>query len=203
VIPNAVDGHAFRPATVRDPTAGGLTALFVGSEWEGKGLRVAIDAIARLPKWELLVVGRGDHRRYEKLARSLGVADRVRFLAPTQDLLPIYQRADAFVLPTAYETFSLVTHEAAACGLPLLVTRVSGIEDLLQDGVNGWFIRQDAGDIARRLDLLAANPSRRAAMGAAARESTRSYSWDAMARAYSDLYERIASPGIDKAGVSG
>jgi len=194
VIPNAVDHDEFMPAPDgRDGSEPRHTALFVGSEWEGKGLRFAIEAIARLPAWELTVVGDGDRARYENLARSLGAAGRVRFLAPTRDLLAQYQSADAFVLPSAYETFSLVTHEAAACGLPLLATRVSGVEELLEDGVNGWFVRQDSRDIAERLEALAADASRRAAMGAAAREASTRYSWDGMTDAYAELYERIAS----------
>ncbi len=203
VIPNAVDRQAFHPATadrrarIRSDLGLGpdrLAALFVGSEWEGKGLRFAVDAIARRPEWDLLVVGNGDRRRYQELARARDAGDRVRFLAPANDLLPLYQAADAFLLPSAYETFSLVTHEAAACALPLLATRVSGIEDLLQDGVNGWFVRQDAADIAARLAALAADPPLRTAMGAAAGEATAGYSWDAMARAYSDLYELAGAP---------
>lgn len=204
MIPNAVDHQAFRPASAeararirRDLGLAQerLTALFVGGEWEGKGLRFAIDGIARRPEWDLVIVGRGDRARYEKLANSLGAGDRVRFLAETPDIVSLYQAADAFLLPSDYETFSLVTHEAAACGLPLLATRVSGVEDLLEDGVNGWFIRQDASHIALCLDILAADPSGRAIMGAAAREASTRYSWEAMALAYSELYESIARNG--------
>jgi glycosyltransferase involved in cell wall biosynthesis len=193
VIPNAVDQEAFTPAAVDPNKAERLTALFVGSEWEGKGLRFAIEALARAPDWQLLILGRGDQSRYEELARSVGAVDRVRFVTPTPDILPIYQAANAFLLPSAYESFSLATHEAAACGLPLLVTQVSGVEDLLEDGTNGWFIDQDAGDIALRLQALAADPSLRVSMGAAARVASTAYSWEEMARAYSELYERIAT----------
>jgi UDP-glucose:(heptosyl)LPS alpha-1,3-glucosyltransferase len=165
--------------------------LFVGGDWQRKGLRFAIEAIAGQKEWDLLVVGSGDRSRYEDLARSLGAAGRVRLLDPTHDIVPLYQAADAFVLPSAYETFSLATHEAAACGLPLLATQVSGVEDLLEHGVNGWFISQDGSDISLRLEALADDPSRRASMGAAARASSMRYSWDSVARAYSELYARI------------
>jgi glycosyltransferase involved in cell wall biosynthesis len=196
VIPNAVDRHAFSPAreSAREQNRY-LTALFVGSEWEGKGLRFAIEAMAQLPGWRLLVVGRGDRRRYEELAASLGIADRVRFLGPTVDVRPAYQAADAFVLPSAHETFSLVTHEAAASGLPLIATRVGGVEDLLRDGVNGWFVEQNGGDIALRLRDLETDPELCAAMGVAARKATSGYSWEAMTSAYGELYERMAREG--------
>ena len=85
---------------------------------------------------------------YEELAESYGVADRVEFVGATDDVASWYRRGRRFLLPTAYETFSLVTYEAAACGLPLLVTKVNGVEDLLRDGENGWFIERDAADIA-------------------------------------------------------
>jgi UDP-glucose:(heptosyl)LPS alpha-1,3-glucosyltransferase len=137
------------------------------------------------------VVGDGHRPPYEKLAASTGAAERVRFIAPTDDIVPLYQAADAFLLPSAYETFSLVTHEAAACGLPLLATKVSGVDDLLEDGVNGWFVTRDADDIASRLAALASAPARRAAMGAAARNATARYSWEVMADSYADLYMDI------------
>jgi glycosyltransferase involved in cell wall biosynthesis len=200
-VPNAVDDRAFHPAApevrarLRSDLAldrNALVGLFVGSEWEGKGLRFAIEGIARRPEWQLLVVGDGDRARYERLARSLGADDRVRLLPPTRDVSPFYQAADAFLLPSAYETFSLVSHEAAACGLPLLATRVSGIEDLLQDGVNGWFIRPDASDIAARLGALAGDPHRLAAMGVAAREAGTRHSWEATVDAYAALYQGFA-----------
>jgi glycosyltransferase involved in cell wall biosynthesis len=203
-VPNAVDHRTFRPAGAEERVqirrglglkGAGLTALFVASEWEGKGLRFAIDGVAHRPEWSLVVVGKGDRARYERLATSMGASERVRFIAPTADILPIYQAADAFLLPSAYETFSLVTHEAAACALPLLATRVSGVEDLLEDGVNGWFIGQDGEDIARRLGALAADVALRAGMGSAARKASTRYSWSAMAHAYAELYETVASSG--------
>ena len=55
-----------------------------------------------------------------------------------------YSAADAFLLPSAYETFSLVCMEAMACGVPVFATLVGGIEDYLQDGVNGMAVPRDA-----------------------------------------------------------
>lgn len=201
VIPNAVDHEEFRPdpddgrepfPEDLEPDRDRLTALFVGGDWQRKGLRFAIEAVARQSRWQLVVIGDGDRTRYEEHAASLGARDRVRFVSSSRDVVPLYQMADAFICPSAYETFSLATHEAAACGLPLLATRVSGIEDLLENGVNGWFVHADGEDIAHRLEALASDPSLRRAMGAAAREASQRYSWDAVAREYSDLYRGFA-----------
>src|SRR5207248_1399513 len=131
-----------------------LVALFVGSEWERKGLKVAIDALAHAPDWKLLVVGRGNVASYRSHARASGVEPRVVFVGTASDPAPYYCASDAFVLPTSYETFSLVTYEAAATGVPLLVTPVNGVTDLLGDGSNGWFIDRCPEGIAARLRAL-------------------------------------------------
>jgi glycosyltransferase involved in cell wall biosynthesis len=199
-IPNGVDGDEFRP----DPRAreairrrwaveaDAPIALFVGGDWARKGLDVAIDALARAPGWRLVVAGRGDQGRYVMRAERLGAAGRVRMLEPTTDVAALFQAADAFLLPTAYETFSLVTYEAAASGLPLLVTRVNGVEDILEHGVNGWFIARDPDDVARHLNALGEDPKLRHRMGDAARAASLRFSWPSMIDAYEALYRELA-----------
>jgi UDP-glucose:(heptosyl)LPS alpha-1,3-glucosyltransferase len=112
----------------------------------------------------------------------------VRFAGVRRDVERVYAACDAFVLPTAYETFSLVTYEAAAAGVPIVATRVSGIEDLLRDGENGVEITRDAASIAaalRRLD----DPAERERMGAAGRATVeRRPTARAIAAAYAELY---------------
>ena len=87
------------------------------SEWERKGLAALIRALAHAPGWALVVAGEGDEARYRELAQAAGVGEAVRWLGVTRDVPLVYELADAFVLPTSYETFSLVTFEAAASGL--------------------------------------------------------------------------------------
>lgn len=200
-VRNGVDADRFCPPTDAERLAARellgardddeLVALFVGSEWEGKGLRIAVEAVAACPRWTLVVVGAGDRSRYARIARSLGVNGRIRFLEPRSDIVPVYQGCDAFVLPSAYETFSLVSHEAAACALPLLVTRVSGVDELVLPEVNGWFVERKAGDVARRLTALEHDRQLRTRMGAAAREAVLPLSWEAMGDGYARLYATL------------
>jgi UDP-glucose:(heptosyl)LPS alpha-1,3-glucosyltransferase len=194
VIPNGVDAERFRPGEEDGglPGAGTLRVLFVGGDWERKGLRAAIEALAGCPGAELTVVGSGDVDSYRAAAEAAGVADRVEFAGPTADPAPAYRAADAFLLPTAYESFSLVTYEAAASGLPLLATRVNGIEDLLRDGVNGWFVDRSPEQIAARLRELRDDPARRREMGAAARRDSLAYSWGSVVARYRELYASAA-----------
>jgi glycosyltransferase involved in cell wall biosynthesis len=198
-IPNGVDRSAFRPdpaarARVRAELGIGadeLVAVFVGGEWERKGLRPAVEALPGAEGWSLLVVGGGDERGFRELAARLRAGDRVRFAGAVSDTTPYYAAADAFLLPTAYETFSLATYEAAASGLPLLVGRVSGVEDLLVEGRNGWFVERDAGGIAGRLAELAGDPERRRSMGAAAREDSARFDWQSVVDSYDELYRSL------------
>jgi UDP-glucose:(heptosyl)LPS alpha-1,3-glucosyltransferase len=169
-----------------------LVAAFVGSEWQRKGLAELMRALAASTGWELIVAGGGDRQRYQELADSLGIGEAVHWLGVTPDVQLVYALADAFVLPSSYETFSLVSFEAAASGLPILATPVSGVRELVEDGRNGFQISRDPRDIARRLDRLAADPALRLAMGRAARESARRFSWRQMVVSHSELYGRLA-----------
>jgi glycosyltransferase involved in cell wall biosynthesis len=193
-IPNGVDTERFSPAaegTAEASEDGPLRAVFVGSEWERKGLRLAIAALAQAPEVELTVVGAGDESTFEALARTEGVGDRVTFTGPTTDTPSHYRRAQAFLLPTAYEAAPLVTYEAAASGLPLLVTKVNGVEDLLRDGHNGYFIDRDPTHIADRLNALVADPAKRRAMGTAARQDSLEYSWSRVVDRYREVYAEL------------
>jgi glycosyltransferase involved in cell wall biosynthesis len=201
VIPNGVDLREFGGDTIArrrirerfDLDDAALVAVFVGGEWERKGLRFAIESLARAREWRLLVVGEGDQAKYAEVAAAAGVADRVRFAGEAAAVGPFYSAADGFVLPTAYEAFPLVSLEAAAAGLPLLITRVSGVEELLVEGVNGWFIARDAGVIADRLARLAEDSGLRSSMGAAAREVAARFGWQQVIDRYTQHYGRLAA----------
>jgi UDP-glucose:(heptosyl)LPS alpha-1,3-glucosyltransferase len=202
-VPNGVDRAVFRPdpklrREVRarlgiDDDAG--LAVFVGGDWERKGLGHAIDALTMAPGWHLAVAGAGDPLPHLERARAAGSGSRLHFLGSVRDTPRLYAAGDAFVLPTDYEAFPLVALEAAASALPLLVSRVNGVEELLRDGHNGWFVLRDAADIARRLNELRADPQLAGRMAAAARSATLRFSWEAMVEGYLSVYAELeASP---------
>jgi UDP-glucose:(heptosyl)LPS alpha-1,3-glucosyltransferase len=206
VIPNGVDRDVFSPGTLDARRAArarfgipdsGPCALFIGGDWGRKGLQFAIDALAEASDWHLAVAGRGDTSAYRDLARHAGVVDRVHFLGIVRDSPDLYRAADALVLPTAYETFSLVAYEAASAGLPLLATAVSGIEDILIDGVTGLRIERDASQIASRLRAISAAPEIGPRMGAAARRATEGYTWGALISRHRALYAELRAKHRD------
>jgi UDP-glucose:(heptosyl)LPS alpha-1,3-glucosyltransferase len=170
-----------------------LVALFVGGEWERKGLEPAIQALSLASDWILLIAGGGEQSRYRRLGESLGVAESTRWLGVTPDVQLLYQLADVFLLPSSYEAFSIATLEAAASGLPMLVTPVNGARELIEDGQNGFLIGQEPDEIAARLNHLAGDSALRERLGKAARESALKFDAARMVEQHCALYERLAS----------
>jgi glycosyltransferase involved in cell wall biosynthesis len=202
VIPHGVDSERFRPNPLarRDIRARhgfldeDLVAVFVGGDWNRKRLALAIDVIAHTDRWKLLVVGQGHRSAYEQHARDLAVADRVCFAGLTDEVPAYLAAGDVFLLPTEYETFCLVAFEAAAVGLPMLVSRVSGPDVLIEPGHNGEFIDGDAARTGRLLSAYA-DGQRRAAHGEAARARARTFTWDQAIAAHETLFEQLTSTG--------
>ncbi len=200
-IHNGVDLERFEPGRLRDAARAErerlgvgehqLVALFVGGEWERKGLGPVIEALADAPGWMLAVAGDGDRPHFERLAHSLGVDERIRWLGVRRDVAPLYAMADAFVLPTSYETFSLATFEAAASGLPLLATPVNGVRELLEPGVNGFFLDRRPQSIAGPLNRLSEDPAGRLEMGRAARRASLRFGWENTVERHRQLYLRL------------
>ncbi|MBA3808707.1 MAG: glycosyltransferase family 4 protein [Solirubrobacterales bacterium] len=204
-IHNGVDTDTFAPGrhveqarAMRERAGiadGRLVAAFVGSEWQRKGLAAAIEALASAPGWDLVVAGAGDQAHYQQLADSLGVGASVHWLGVVREVQTVYAMADVFVLPSSYETFSLVTFEAAASGLAIIACPVNGVRELIQDGQNGYLIGQDSGEIARHLCQLAGDPALRARLGAGAREAALEFSWERMISKHEQLYETVLERG--------
>ncbi len=133
-------------------------ALFVGSGWERKGLRHAIEAVQHAPGVTLLVAGRGKQRR-------LGADERVHFLGPRNDVPQLLAAADVFILPTLYDPFSNACLEALAAGLPVITTEANGFAEIIRAGVEGDVVAR-ADDVAALSTALRHwdDPERRAAI---------------------------------------
>jgi len=201
VVPNGVDPRHFRVDRERRVAIRGrhgiaderLVAVFVGGDWERKGLRPAIEAVAAAPAWSLIVVGRGARQTYEALAAELGCAERVVFAGPQDDVAPFFSAADAFVLPTRYEGFPLVSIEAAASGLPLVMTAAANAGDVLADGDSGWIVERSGPAVAQALRLLE-DHDLRARFGISARSRAELLSWEHVSERHAAVYQRLAAP---------
>jgi len=178
--PFGTDTGRFRPT---EPGTHAPTAIFVGgldSAHYFKGVSILLEAFAlsskSVPEARLEIVGDGDLRaRYEREAGELGVAGRVSFLGKASDelLRERYAHARFHVLPSVdrSEAFGIVTLEAAASGIPSIVSDLPGVRIVVEDGVTG--LRVPPGDVealSRAMTALFADAERAQAMGRAARE---------------------------------
>jgi UDP-glucose:(heptosyl)LPS alpha-1,3-glucosyltransferase len=170
--------------------------IFVGTDFERKGLRYAIEAIAILHRDDrrrvtprLLVLGAGDSRPYRRQAEQSGIAARVHFLGLRTQVERYYAAADMCLLPSLSDPFGMVALEAMACGLPVIVSRRQGVAELLKDGYNAYLL-ENPRDSTRIAELIAQldDDRLREEMGRRARETAQACSWDAMTDRILALY---------------
>ena len=161
-----------------------------------------IEAFAGLadkyPDWQVELWGDVDQRAfYEELKfmiKSKNLQDRV-FLKGTSNEIPkILQRSDIFAFPSAYEGFGLALGEAMSMGLPAVGYKsCSAVNELIQDGVNGFLCEEGPEDLAAKLDRLMGDRALRVRMGQAARESMKQYAPEAIWDAWEKLLEDVAA----------
>jgi glycosyltransferase involved in cell wall biosynthesis len=97
--------------------------------------------------------------------------------------------SDLFLFPSWYEAFSLATIEAAACGLPIVASKINGAEDFVVPGDTGFFIEHDPEQIAEVLGRLVDSAADRIRMGANARRVVEQhYTWDQVAKLTEEAY---------------
>jgi glycosyltransferase involved in cell wall biosynthesis len=189
--PEDFDRRAFRARLGIDEDETVLLFCALG-HFERKGLPLLLAALQEFQdvRWKLIVVG-GEAdtvAAYRRISRS----DRIIYAGMQSDVRPFLWASEAFVLPSAYETFSLVTFEAAAAGVPPVVPRLYGIEDFLRDGENGiYLVRTDAGVKAALKRFFSLDSATLRRMGQQARCDVDSYSAPAFVQHWSWLYERV------------
>ena len=172
-------------------------ALFVGGDWDRKGLALVIRALAVARssggQVELWVVGAGDESRFGSYAAESGVGDSVRFLGHSPEPERYFKGADLFVCGSSYEPFSLALLEAAATGLPLVSTRVGVASALIErDGdPAGMLVGREAGEMGAAFAALAADAELRTRYGRAARQRAEQFGWDSLADVVGKIYGRL------------
>src|SRR5204863_6176125 len=133
------------------------------------------------------IVGDGPRKReLEDLVVARGLGRHIEFLGHRDDVPSLLASADAFVLPSRSEAFPNSVIEAMAAGLPVIANGVGGLLDLVDDGRTGLLVPPaDPEALAPALRFLLENPSRAAAMGAAARvDVQRRFSFERMVAAF-------------------
>ncbi len=163
-----------------------------------KNLQLLLKGIAgaapKAPRIKGLIVGDGlEADNLRTAVTTLGLSGRVVFTGFRQDAVSMVQAADIFALVSFSEGTSMALLEAMAAGLPAVVTRVGGNPDLVAHGRTGWMI--DSDDLEQLTAVLceaAGNDRLRARLGRAGQHRFhRQFEFDAMARAYDQLYQKV------------
>lgn len=208
-ICNGVDTERFAPG----PDAGQRAALGVEPDQLVVGTVARLDPVkdqATLiqafaltlrehPRAALVIVGDGPCRDdLQRLAASLGLAARVRFLGERHDVPALLRTMDVFVLPSIAEGISNTVLEAMASGLPIVATRVGGNRELVEEGVHGFLVpKQNPGALAAALGTYLDDGSLRTLHAKSSRQrAVDAFNLDGMRRAYHDLY---AAPAPSRA----
>lgn len=203
VIPNGIEPERFGPGVepfsrYRD---GRPTILFVGRYNDArKGFKYLTRAVAlvraQYPDVRLLVVGRGQSKRYLRFIESHGLERTIEFagFASADELPRYYASADIFCSPaTGRESFGLVVMEAMASGVPVVTTAIPGHQGILTNGVEGLMVEPaSAQALAMALVRLLADRSLARAMGAAGRATAMHYSWSEVGKRVVEQYEQAA-----------
>jgi glycosyltransferase involved in cell wall biosynthesis len=185
VIYHGVDAQAFQAGPCDREVK---TFLFVGDF--RKGVFECIRALSKLPTGTLRCVGSTPPGPYAEYARKLGIADRVEFSGPTEEIASCYRCADALLLPTPYDAFGMVVLEAMASGLPVVVSREAGAAEIITHGDNG-LILDHADELPQLMCSLLTDRALSAKLRRRGRETALEHSWDEVARQTMAIYREI------------
>lgn len=185
LLPNGVDTHIFRHEHPE--------YMFSSSRLvEKNGIDALIRAMKLLPGRKLVLAGDGPLRSsLERLARDLGVADRVSFLGTIdpRDIPDYLARASVFVRPSRSEGLGNAFLEAMAASVPVIATPVGGIPDFLKNRETGLFCKVDDPDsLAHCVQELEHDPKLRTdIIDKAFQLVQNAYDWDMIAKQYYEI----------------
>lgn len=175
-----------------------LVIVFASMNFEIKGLDDIIASLGKIqkqsPRLKLVVAGKGNIKKYQKMAREAGVAENIVFtgVLNREKLTDLYLAGDLYVMLSRFDTFGMVVLEAMAAGLPVMVSSHVGAKDLVVQNENGFVVDDpsDHDNVVSRLQALMDENNRRR-MSDSALATAFQNSWDAVAEKYRLLYAEI------------
>lgn len=206
VLPMGVYAADFYMRQSKMPCEGCKTVLFVGRLEKIKGVKYLIDAMKEINA-KLIIVGDGSLRK-ELEKQAFNQERKIMFYgAVNHSQLPdIYASADVFVAPSitlengSTEGFGLVLIEAMAAGIPVIGTRTGGIQDIIQDGKNGYLVEEkNSQEIAERVNQLLSNRQLHETISVNALNTALKYDWEKIG----DLYLQLIEKYIEFSDITG
>lgn len=175
--------------------------LFVGSNFQRKGLPVLIRSLprvlVRLPQIHLYVIGQDPNQpAMQRLCRQMKIQDHVHFLGGLShpEVLKHFAQSSLFVLPSLIEGFGIVFLEAMAAGVPVIGSSVGGTPELITDGVNGFLVKPlDVQDLAHKICMVLENKSLQEQFVTQGYHTLRQFTQERMVSETLDYYKRVVS----------
>ena len=172
--------------------------LFVSMNFEIKGLDDILFSLAKLKaqnrKFKLIVAGKGNIKKYTKMAQNYQIISDVTFTGPVnkEKIIRMYLASDLYIMLSKFDTFGNVVLEAMAAGLPVIISSNVGAKDLVQEGKNGFIVSNtsDSDYIAAKIALLLDENIRRQ-LAEASYKTAAQNTWDDVAKKYAAIYENI------------
>jgi len=191
VVPNGVDGKRFEfSGTRRNKSANeNPVVLCIGNLTQVKDQATIIRAIAKIDGVRLLLAGDGPLRgKLEALASQLGVSSRVEFLGVRQDIPQLIANSDLYVQSSIWEGFCLAAVEAMCGRLPCIVSRNSGLQEVVGEA-GAYFEPGNDDQLASTIRVLSRNLEEREEMANRGLVQAAKFTLQACGEAYERLYQ--------------
>jgi UDP-glucose:(heptosyl)LPS alpha-1,3-glucosyltransferase len=176
-----------------------IVILFVSMNFEIKGLDYVMAALGKAKasysshNLKLLVVGKGDCKKYGALAQKAGIKDNVIFAGIQKESLEkIYLASDIFMMLSRFDTFGITVLEAMAASLPVIISSNVGAKDLVREEKNGCVIEDtnNADMICEKIGFML-DSKIRITLAKEAYNTALNNNWDAVAKSVEDIYEKM------------
>lgn len=197
LVHNGIDTEVFKPLPDVERRPLRLMAT-CSADAPLKGLRYLLRAYAKLletyPDLELLLISKPNPGgKTERLVRSLGIADKVKFVngISTEDMVHYYAQATIAVVPSVYEGFGLPAGEAMACGVPVVSTDGGALPEVVGDG--GVIVpAKNVDAMVEAIDALLQDPQRREELAARAQQRIdEHFCWHVCAQQMTTYYRQV------------
>lgn len=170
--------------------------LFVGRIVEGKGLEYLLKAIELLNDPTMILLIAGDGPLKQKLEKEYHHIKNVSFLGKIEDrekLFSIYHNSDILVIPSEGEGMPTVLIEGMACGLPVIATKLPGIEDVVNSNFCRLVKTRDETEISEALKDLSKNRNLLKAMSLESLKESQKYNWKVIGDTILNAFEKVKS----------
>ena len=196
VIPNGVNTLHFKPSLSEKSSE--ATLIFVGRLVSTKGVHILLKAFNQILEKgisaRLHIVGDGPEKeKLLSLAQELQVTGTTHFHGSLNNVAPLLQKSDIFILPSSVEGLPNTLLEAMSCGLAVVTTRVGGNSEIIEDGINGLLIDPDnPQQLTNALMKILSEKGLAKKLGGKARKSIESrFSIDHITTEYENFYKEL------------